>query len=207
MKFALLLLLLNLGFCAEWVSWNYNLDTKYYQALNTCVYGLKANKINDTHVNIFKYYEKECTNFNTSIIKEAIYTKNLQYYIDESYYYEQIYQERECNDEDFTVPIVGYILFMKEHCNTEIGVSQPVQEAYYDHSENRIIVCYDALGVNSSICKYENYPGEFCISYFEGQCYANPQSKKYFINRRRFETNDVDPMALLVVFIFFIIII
>ena len=205
--FTMLLLLLNLGFCAEWVSWVTNLDVKYYYALDTCIYTTKVNKINNTHAKVYKYSEKNCLNLDTTTIKEVTYTNNLQYYIDESYYYVQIYNERDCNDEDFSIPIVGYRLLMKEHCNTEIGISQPVQEAYYDHSENRLIACYDDLGVNSSICKYEYYPGRYCVSYLEGQCYATTYSEKYFINRRRFETNDVDPMALLVVFIFFIIII
>lgn len=208
MNYTTLLLLLNLGFCAEWVNLNQDLDIKTYYALDTCIYSIRVNKLNNTHAKVFKYNEKNCLDLNTTIIKEAFYTKNLQYYIDESYYYIQIYHERDCNDEDFSIPIVGYKLVTREHCNTEVGLYDPIQEAYYDHSNDRIFACYDALGVNSSICKYGvNYPGKFCYSWYEGQCYASSYSEKYFINRRRFETNNVDPMALLVVFIFFIIII
>lgn len=209
MNFIILLLLSTFCFCAEWFTSLRNNDEKRYYSLNQCIASSIYIKVNDTHVNVTRYDDKDCKIYNTSYLVKAKFTSNLQYYIDESYYYIQIYNEKDCNDEDFSIPIVGYYLFMNEHCNTEVGYSQPVQEVYLDHSEDRIFTCYDALGVNSSICKYGvNYPGEFCYGWYEGQCYYTGQiSKKYYINRRRFETDDVDPLALLVVFIFVLLII
>lgn len=209
MNYTTLLLLLNFGFCAEWVTASRNTDEKRYYSLNQCIASTIYTKINNTHVNVTNYNDIDCQNYNSSFLKEVKYTDNLQYYIDESYYYIQIYNEKDCNDEDFSIPIVGYYLFMNEHCNTEVGLSQPVQEVYLDHSEDRIFTCYDALGVNSSICKLGViYPGSFCYGWYEGQCYYDGEvSKKYYVNRRRFETDDVDPLALLVVFIVVLLII
>ena len=98
MNFIILLLLSTFCFCAEWVTSLSNNDEKRYYSLNQCIAGSIYIKMNDTHVNVTRYNDKNCQTYNTSYLVKAKFTSNLQYYIDESYYYIQLYNEKDCND-------------------------------------------------------------------------------------------------------------
>lgn len=163
---------------------------------------------NSTHALYESYDDFNCTAKNGQWYMEVKYINNIQYYIDTSYYEYHLYSKRGCNDDDFSVPITGYRLLMQEHCNTEPGLNQPVQMAFYDHSEDRVYAIYDDYGMNSSICSDERLGTAIGVSQLVGQCYYDGHySYKVFYNKRRFETDDVDPLALIVVFIAVILVI
>lgn len=205
------LTLLCLGTCVvavEWASPITDLDTMNIYSLGNCVGSRILRRHNSTHALAQIYSDFNCTTKSGEGYVAVDYINNIQYYIDMSYYEYHIYSVKSCNDHDFSIPITGYQLLMKEHCNTEIGLNQPVQLAFYDHSEDRVYAVYDDYGVNSSICNDERLADMVGASQLVGQCYHDgTKSHKVFYNKRRFETDDVDPLALIVVFIVVILVI
>lgn len=192
----------------EWASPITDLDTMDIYSLGNCVRSTILRRHNSTHALAQIYSDFNCTTKSGEGYVAVDYINNVQYYIDESYYEHHIYSTKKCNDEDFSIPITGYHLMMKEHCNTEMGINQPVQIGFYDHSEDRVYAIYDDFGVNSSICSRITAANAVGASYYVGECYHDGYSSfKVFYNKRRFETDDVDPLALIVVFIVVILVI
>lgn len=203
-----LLCLATYVFSVEWVNINPDLDNMYIYRPDTCVESLIVERVNDTHALITHYNDMECTSKNESRVCAVKYINNLQYYIDMSYYEYHLYSTANCNDNDFSIPITGYHLLMKEHCNTEGKSKQSYRIGFYDHSEDRVFALYDDFGTNSSICRDERLADGVGGAQLVGQCYNTGYSRfKVFYNKRRFETNDVDPTALMVFFVVVILII
>lgn len=189
-----------------------NYDVKLYYLLKYCQNSYIKLPYNDTHIENRHYNDTNCSEFISSNYIKVKYIPDMNIEINQkAFYIEKWYLGKDCNDKDYSIPVYMYYLYTQEHCNFEF--SNFISYTDINLNEKRAYRCF-GNNSNSTMCEDELSQSDNCIPLYINQCYyANIEktlSYRFEINENKLENvicNDVDPMALLLVFIFILLLI
>lgn len=191
-----------------------NYDDKLYYLLKYCQNSYIKLPYNDTHIENRHYNDTNCSEFISSNYIKVKYILDMNIEINQkAFYIEKWYLGKDCNDKDYSIPVYMYLLYTQEHCNFQFN--NFISYTDINLEENRMYQCFGNMGEsNSTICDDKLSGIDMCTTRYIKQCYFGNNEKtlsyRFEINENKLENiicNDVDPMALLLVFIFILLLI